>query len=297
MIVRYEVGFTDEGWYQNSDAYHHLADAIDAANSLVSENIARSDIRITEQHFRNEEDYLKHDNIRRTLEMGLDEANRLLRDQQQSPSPFIPHKARYAVSSATFLTLLGADNRHLATIHQDAAPHDSTVRHIIRHWTMYGIDAGIVECPICGDGFGITSAVRQGAAPSQCRYGFCSNMKHSYDMYEREGTGQDLTKEQVASLIYQATDQAAAHLLDLSQNQRFSTNIGAVFGNAAEDAEHIYRDIKTSDQLAAQGGCIGKDIMEHVLRQLEHEFLPNWWEDVIAGIVSKHVHRGERQTA
>ena len=39
MIVRYEVGFTDKGWYQNTDAFHHLRDAIDAARALVSETI------------------------------------------------------------------------------------------------------------------------------------------------------------------------------------------------------------------------------------------------------------------
>ena len=165
MIVRYEVGFTDKGWYQNTDAFHHLQDAIDAARALVSETIPADDVRITEQHFRTQEDYLKRDNMRRSMEMGLDEADRLLRDQNQSPSPFIPLKARYAVSAASQLTMLDAGNRHLATIHQDAPPHDATIRHFIKHWTMYASDASILDCPICGDAFGISTANVSARAP------------------------------------------------------------------------------------------------------------------------------------
>lgn len=248
MIVRYEDGFTLDGWYQNTDAFHHLQDAIDTARSLIAEDIARKDVCITEQHFRTEEDYLKRDNMRRSMEMGLDEADKLLRDQNQTPGAFIPPKARYAVSSAEFLTLLGAGDRHLATIHNDAAPHDAT----IRHWTMYASDAGILECPICGDGFGITAAVRQGAPPSQCRYGFCRTMKQSYVMYEREGTGQDLTSDQLPTLIFRATEEATIALLTESQNPDYSTTIGAFFGEATEDTFGTHEDIETTDQLLAR---------------------------------------------
>ncbi|MCY3864246.1 MAG: hypothetical protein OXG68_02295 [Chloroflexi bacterium] len=287
MIVRYEVGFTDNGWYQNTDAFHHLRDAIDAARALVSETIPAEDVRITEQHFRTEAEYLKRYNMRRSIEMGLDEADKLLRDQNQSPSPFIPHKARYAISSAAQLTILDVGNRHLATIHQDAPPHDATVRHVIKHWTMYASDAAIASCPICGEVCGNGVLIDP---PSGCRYGFCRNLKQSYDMYERDGAGQDLTREQLQSLLGRAALEATVALLTKSQNPEYRTTIGAFFADAVEDVHGMHENIQTTDQLLDRAEDIGADIMELLLRRVKQEFLPHWWGDVLTGIVSKHVH-------
>ena len=75
MIVRYEVGYINQqGWYQNVDSFHHLVDAVDAANRIVSASTPRSGLRITEQHFANEEAYISSDGLRRSRVMTLDDA-------------------------------------------------------------------------------------------------------------------------------------------------------------------------------------------------------------------------------
>lgn len=100
-----------------------------------------------------------------------------------------------------------------------------------------------------------------------------------------ERSGLELRRRQ-----FQASEEATIVLLTESQNPEYSTTIGALFGNATGDVFGTHEDIDTTDQLLVRAEDIGADIMTGVLNQLKHQFLPNWWADILTGIVSTHVN-------